>query len=1244
MQNIQEKGKLFSKIEGIRKKGLKQVANNACRRIAAFTICAILILSNLITVTAADEQSANRTVTAGIFYFEGYHMRDDEGRLTGYGIEFLDLVSEYSHLNFQYTGYDSSWNDMLTMLENGEIDVVTTARRTEEREEIFAFSLPIGRNSTILSARSDNSQLHSGDYKTYDGMTVGQLTGSSQNQSLVEFAEEKGFSYEVKEYDDSDKLVAALQDGEIDAILSSDLRKAENEKTLDVIKEDYFYAIVRKDDTELLNEINYAIEQMDQNEGDWKNELYYRYYGPVYASALTFTERERAYIQEVVSGEKKITVTALGDREPYSYVEGGELKGILPDYFACVMEMAGLPYEIVIPRDRDDYYTMAGTNGVDVVMDRLSSSAITEDAAYCGFNTDAYMTTGVARVTRQDFSGNIKEIAVSDSQSGAFISQKLHGDFEILNYSSRETAMQAVLDREVDAAYVYTYTAQLFVNRDTTNSLYYSIANDMNLEFQMYVRDSTDHELITILNKCIQQMSDDMLNQLVLKHTSYTLGDMNLLQYMQAHPKIILISFLAIVLIICIILVLYLRGWWNRKLLNATEQSNREMQEQLAIVKALSRDYTNVFAINEENGTARIIKLEGYVTEGLKKESKEEQPYGPILNRYIQDRVHPEDQEDLTQALSLDKVREQIDLNGEYMGSYRIQSDGEDHYFQYTYVKVGENAPGKASFILAGFRNIDEMIRNEQEQKAVLSEALAQAQHANTAKTTFLNNMSHDIRTPMNAIIGFTTIAASHIDNKDQVKDCLQKVLSSSNHLLSLINDILDMSRIESGKVQIKEQECNLSELIHSLVNIIQPQVKAKQLELFIDTFEVANEDVIADALKMNQVFINLMSNAVKYTPAGGTVSFRIMQKTTFRHGYGDYVFIIKDNGIGMSPEFVEHIFEPFERESSVTQSGIEGTGLGMAITKNIVEMMNGSISVESEQGKGSVFTVELTLKLQDVKKSAEQLKELEGLRALVVDDDFNVCDSVSKMLKQLGMRSEWTTSGREAAYRAKAAHEEGDSYHTYIIDWQMPELSGVETARKIRSVVGDNVPIIILTAYDWSDIEDEAKSAGVTAFCAKPLFMSDLKSALLAVNNPPDKEEEAAAWTRVDFHGKRILLVEDIELNREIAEVILTEAGFVVESAPDGTDAVTMVEKSEEHYYDAVLMDIQMPIMNGYEATRTIRNLSRKDVKDLPIIAMTANAMEEDKEAALMNGMNAHLSKPIDIDALIDVLEQFLK
>ncbi len=543
--------------------------------------------------------------------------------------------------------------------------------------------------------------------------------------------------------------------------------------------------------------------------------------------------------------------------------------------------------------------------------------------------------------------------------------------------------------------------------------------------------------------------------------------------------------------------------------------------------------------------------------------------------------------------------------------------------------------------VMSVVRDITSQVIEQREQTKALQDALMLARHANEAKSTFLSNMSHDIRTPMNAIIGFTTIAASHLDNKSQVRDCLAKVLSSSNHLLSLINDILDMSRIESGKMQIKEQECNISELMHNLVNIIQPQVKAKQMQLFIDTFDVTNEDIIADPLKLNQVFINLLGNAVKYTPAGGMISFRLTQKPAFRHGWADYVFEVRDNGAGMAEEFVKHIFEPFTRESTTTQSGIQGTGLGMAITKNIIEMMNGTIEVESAPDQGTCFTVTLTLKIQDVESDVAEVKSLAGLRALVVDDDFHVCDSVDKMLRKIGMRPEWTTSGREAAYRTQIAHDDKDPFQTFIIDWQMPDLNGVETARRIRAIAGEDAPIIILTAYEWADIEEEARNAGVTAFCAKPLFMSDLKNALLSSQN---REEESKPLVEQDrFKGSRVLVVDDLEMNREIAEFILSESGFVVETAPDGTDAVEMVRKSPEGHYDVILMDVQMSTMDGYEATRAIRSLEREDVKAMPIIAMTANAMEEDKAQALKSGMNAHIAKPIDVRNFFDVLGKFL-
>ncbi len=644
--------------------------------------------------------------------------------------------------------------------------------------------------------------------------------------------------------------------------------------------------------------------------------------------------------------------------------------------------------------------------------------------------------------------------------------------------------------------------------------------------------------------------------------------------------------------------------------------------------------------INLETNRYAYIAGSGPMNTGIPMEGV----YSEVIEAHAKDIIDDEGKERFRHFCRPDTLRVNLGAEESISHECHVLRHGKEEWEQLIAACL-EWKDGKPARVLFVRRNITDQVNRQQEQTQALQDALMQAQHANQAKTTFLSNMSHDIRTPMNAIIGFATIAASHLNHTDQVRDCLQKILSSSNHLLGLINDILDMSRIESGKLQIHNQECNLPELIHNLVSIIQPQVKSKQLEMFIDTFEVVNEDVIADPLKLNQIFINLMSNAIKYTPAGGTVAFRIMQQTTFKHGWGEYVFLIKDNGIGMSREFVEHIFEPFERESTATRSGIQGAGLGMAITKNIIDMMGGEITVESETGKGSTFTVKLLLQLQDTEKNAEQLKEMEGLRSLVVDDDFGVCDSVSKMLKSIGLRSEWTTSGREAVYRAKSAYEEGDPYRTFIIDWQMPETSGVETARRIRSVIGKETPIIILTAYDWTDIEEEAKEAGVTAFCAKPLFMSDLKAALLAANNMGDTEQtdSGAVWTKTDYSGKRLLLVEDNELNREIAEVILEEAGFEIEAAPDGTDAVSMLEKSPEGYYDAVLMDVQMPVMNGYEATKAIRAMKRRDVKILPIIAMTANAMEEDREAAIKSGMNAHIAKPLDIGLLMDVLHQLL-
>lgn len=536
----------------------------------------------------------------------------------------------------------------------------------------------------------------------------------------------------------------------------------------------------------------------------------------------------------------------------------------------------------------------------------------------------------------------------------------------------------------------------------------------------------------------------------------------------------------------------------------------------------------------------------------------------------------------------------------------------------------------------------------EVEYQEQLQQALDMAHSANRAKTTFLNNMSHDIRTPMNAIIGFTGMAAKYVEDPVKTQEYLEKINNASNHLLSLINDVLDMSRIESGKVTINEDKENLPDIMHSLRDIIMADINNKKQELYIDTVGVRDENIICDRLRLNQVLLNLVSNSVKYTGSGGTIAIRISQLRREANGYGIYEFRVKDNGIGMDKEFLTTIFDPFTRAKSSTTSGVQGTGLGMAITKNIVDMMGGTIEVESEEGVGTEFIVTLPFKIYGETEESRVIHSLEGLRALVVDDDLNACQSVSSMLRQIGMRPEWTAYGKEAVVRTQEAVTIGDRFAVYIIDWLMPDMNGIETARQIRKVAGEDIPIILLSAYDYTDIEDEAKEAGITEFISKPIFMSELYQKLSSCcgeePGPETQDEGGRVQEKVDFTGFKVLLVEDNELNMEIAKDILQEDGMIIDTAEDGLIAVEKVKNAQHGQYDLILMDVQMPNMNGYEATRRIRNLPDKALADIPIIAMTADAFAEDKERALQAGMNAHVAKPVDVQKLKETLAKVIE
>ena len=585
----------------------------------------------------------------------------------------------------------------------------------------------------------------------------------------------------------------------------------------------------------------------------------------------------------------------------------------------------------------------------------------------------------------------------------------------------------------------------------------------------------------------------------------------------------------------------------------------------------------------------------------------------------------------------------------------RKNLQGENDIYKFEYCSIDENTYKIASFIplewngtklvkaLLASMDVSQEKKAEIESHKALKDAYRAAENASRAKTEFLSNMSHDIRTPMNAIVGLTAIAGANIESPDRVVECLGKITKSSRHLLGLINEVLDMARIESGRMSLAEEDFSLPELVDNLLTLTKPAIDEHKHRLEVHVEHIEHEAVCGDSLRIQQVFVNLMSNAVKYTPDGGNITLTIKEKPNGFSELGCYEFSIEDNGIGMTPEFQKIMFEPFSRADDHRTTKVQGTGLGMAITRNIVNLMNGDIQVESAPNKGTKITVTVYLKLQ--KDEKEQEKELFDLPVLVVDDDQTCCESTVETLQEIGIAGEWVLTGKEAVERCAARHKTGRDYFAVILDWKMPEMDGIATARRIRECVGEDVTIIILTSFEFSEIEEEAREAGVDAFMAKPLFRSRLTATLRQFTSGK-KEKNARNYledfAKTDYTGKRLLLVEDNDLNREIATEILGMTGVTVETAENGKIAVEKVAAAPENWYSLVLMDIQMPVMNGYEATAAIRSLPGSRGK-VPIIAMTANAFAEDVQLAKNTGMNEHIAKPLDLNKLNDVLKQWL-
>ncbi len=937
-------------------------AKNFLRRCAAALILAACIAGLIpARADAAYDPAQRQTIRVGFFAMDGYHMMDSEGNRSGYGYEFLQLVARYLDVDFEYVGYEDSWEQMQQMLERGEIDLLTSARMTPEREEKFDFSRSIGTSSAILTVRSDNSRIVMHDFPTYDGMRVALLNGNSRNDDFAAFAAENGFSYRPVYFDAVDGMTAALQSGEVDAIVTSSLRQTQNERIIENFNSSEFYAIVKKGNTALLDRINYAIDQMNAAEGDWRTDLHNRFYENANDRNLTFTDEERAVIAAYSDPSEPLTVVCDPTRYPYSYVEDGEVRGILPDYFRELADYAGIAYEFVACSSRDEYLAHRSDGSADLCIDYRINSQTSTEVPDCTL-TAPYLTLRVALVTRADFDGEIN--VVSTVAQSAALDESYARDAEKLICKTRDEAMEAVLHGKADAAYVYYYTAQAYVNRERSGELVCTLLEETTHNFHIAVAAQVDHSLAGILTKAIYAMPSSLIESISDGYTSYRAQDVTLLTILEMHPAI---GAIAVALLAAILLALL------------------------------------------------------------------------AVRMYAQ----------------------------------------------------------KRSAALA-HRRAEEM--------AALAE---RAEAANKAKSLFLANMSHDIRTPINGIVGLLEIDEAHFDDMDLIRANHEKMRVSADHLLSLINDVLQMSKLDDGETVLTHEPICLVELTRDIVTIVID--RATEAGIIWDYEKgkavIPYPYIYGSPLHLRQIFLNIYGNSIKYTRPGGRIR-TIVEAMEGREGQCVYRWTISDTGIGMSEEFLARIFEPFAQEKQDARSVYQGTGLGMAIVKSLVEKMNGTIEVQSELGVGSTF--------------------------------------------------------------------------------------------------------IVTIPFD--------------------------------IAPPPETPSEPEAAPAADIRGLHLLLAEDNELNAEIAEMLLHDEGAAVTRAHDGREAVDLFERSAPGAFDAVLMDVMMPEMDGLTATRTIRASDHPDAKTVPIIAMTANAFDEDAKRCLDAGMNAHLAKPLEIRRLVDTLAQFCR
>lgn len=1168
-------------------------------------------------------------IRVGYFEFEGYHMIDAQGNRSGYGYDYLQYVARCANFKYEYVGFDKSWNDMQDMLENGEIDLLTSAQKTEDRLGRFDFSdQPIGESTSILTIKAGNNRYMTDDYALLDGIRIGLLTGNSRNTSLESFASEKGFTYQPVYYEDTASLTDALQKGQdIDAALTSNLRKIENEWIVARFDAHPFYIMVQKGNTQLLEEINDAIEKIKADNPDLQTTLYEKYYSVQNGNEIAYTAEERNYIENLQNADNPVQVAINSQREPISYFKGTEARGILPEIARKVFARSGIPCEIV-PMDPSVDSSKFRTEGAASVY--FDSSFSFSDAEKYGLRvTEPFLKLTLSYITLAKFTAEPKSVAMlqNSNQIETYIKNN-YDAADITKYKSLDECIKAVLDGRQDAIYLQTYAAQNVVNKDVRNRLKEQLVPGYDLNLSIAVRED-DPLLFSILNKAIRSMSQEEMDQIILKQTLKLAENDSLAAYLYDHP-ILWLVLLAIAACFIMILSLY---FFRRKNLRLEKEKNQEFERFIAYVcKANDR----VIEIDVEKQISKFYQLEnGRVCSRTEKLNTGDMQI---------ERLFAEDRPAVEESLKEENIRHLIASGGEKYFECRIMDREHSKRYQwFAFTIQGVPTDNQDTGKLMVFsKNIDHVKKEEEEKKQALEDALVSAQQAGEAKGAFMSRMSHEIRTPLNAIIGYLTIAKSNLQHPAKEQECLEKSEFAAHHLLNIINDVLDISAIESGRMKIAHEVFDIRQLLSGITSIFHNQAKEKKVEFYVGLHGLTEEHLVGDQLRLNQILMNLLSNAVKFTPAGGNVIFKITQKNLA--GKKVYLQIeVRDTGIGMSEEYKKRLFRPFEQQDALTAQKFGGTGLGLSITKNLVTMMAGTIDVESEEGKGTAFTVNLSFETAESAANAVgTIYDFSNMNVLALCDENSDYTYIDVLLRRFGVTYNVVLDQEKALYEVREKKASGREYDLYLLDWDIPDMDGIKMAERIREAGSKEKPVIVAAAYDIPNIVLE--DTQIQRVVLKPIFQSsmfDVLSNICKISRPNKNKDMGDVKCRLD--GIRVLLAEDNEMNMEIAKEILSSYGLIIDGAVNGREAAELFEQSKEGDYQAILMDIQMPVMNGYDAARRIRHSGHPQAGTIPIIAMTADAFVEDVNRALAAGMNDHVSKPVDFGKLCRILSQYI-